>query len=340
MRPEIRSYLHEVHAHLNLEPQTERRVLHELYSHLREKMNELEVAGCPEQECAREALDSFGSPRLVARLTYEAFSRGSWVEALVSAQPHLIVTALFLTHYWRRPVFLVGAVALLALTTCLAWLRGKPNWLFSWASYVLISLLAAAYASRRLAGQALAYLLQGEGEPSALWALLPLAGLYALSFWLLVAVTARALRRDWVLASLLLLPLPIAGIWVFNVERLAPLLRSLDMDPHRWDTAMAAVFLVLALASALIVRLRQRVLKVGALLSIGGGCAALVAHSVWSELGLVALAAVGLVVLGFAWSPALLKSRRELDGPEPWLEDFEELAEPPARLLRNPPSRE
>ncbi len=263
MRAEIRSYLHEVHSHLNLEPQTERRILAELYSHLREKMDELELAGYPEQESTREALDSFGNPRLVARLTYEAFSRGSWVEALISAQPHLIATALFLTHFWRRPFFLAAALGLLAATTCLAWLRGKPNWLFSWASYVLIALLTASYASRRLAGQALSYLLQGEGQASALWALLPLAGLYLLSFWLLVIATSRALRKDWVLASLMLLPLPIAGIWVFNVEPLAPLLRGFEADPHRWDIAMAAVFLVLGMVSALIVRLRQRVLKLG-----------------------------------------------------------------------------
>ena len=328
MRPEIKSYLHEVSAHLNLEPQTERHVLAELYSHLCEKVSELESSGCPEQEAAREALDCFGSPRLVARLTYEAFSRGSWVEALICAQPHLIATALFLTHFWRRPAFLAGSAALLALTTCLAWLRGKPNWLFSWASYVLISLLAAAYVSRRLAGQALAYLLQGDGEPSALWALLPLAALYALCFWLLVATTSRALRKDWVLASLLLLPLPIIGIWVFNVERLYPLLPGFGSDPHRWDAAMAAVFLVLAVVSALIVRLRQRVLKVGALLAIGGIGAAAVAHSVWGELSLLGLAAVGLLVLGFAWSPVLLKSRH--NPQESWLEDPEELSEPPA----------
>jgi hypothetical protein len=76
---------------------------------------------------------------------------------------------------------------------------------------------------------------------------------------------------------------------------------------------MALVFLVLAVVSALIVRLRQRVLKVGAVLAIGGFGAAAVAHSVWGELSLLALGAVGLLVLGFAWSPALLKSRREPD---------------------------
>ena len=326
MIPEIRAYLSEVRSHLNLEPQTERRVLAELYSHLREKVDELELTGRPEQDSVREALSSFGSARLVGRLTYEAFSRGSWLEALISAQPHLIATALFLTHFWRRPAFLAGSLALLAATTCLAWLRGKPNWLFSWASYVLIPLLAAAYVSRRLAGQALLYLLQGQGEASSLWALLPLGGLYALSFWLLVATTTRALSKDWVLASLMLLPLPSTGIWVFHVERLSPLLPVVGPDPQRWDFAMAAVFLVLAVVSALVVRLRQRVLKVGTLLAIGSIGAAVVARSIWNELSLIGLATVGLLVLGFAWSPALLRARRGQLEPEPWLEEPEELS--------------
>ncbi len=328
MRPEIRSYLHEVQAHLNLEPHTERRVLAELYSHLQEKICELESTGWPEQESVREALDCFGSPRLVARLTYEAFSRGSWLEALIFAQPHLIATALFLTHFWVRPAFLVGSVALLAVTTFLAWLHGRPNWLYSWASYVLVSLLAVAWISRHLAGQALAYLLQGDGAPSSLWALLPLGLLYTLSCWLLVATTSRALRRDWVLASTLLLPLPITGIWLFNVERLSPLLAGLGADPHRWDAAMAAVFLVLAVVSALIVRLRQRVLKVGALLGLGGIGSAAVAHSIWGELSLPAVAAVGLLVLGFAWSPALLRTRRGQQ--ENLLDESEEFPGPTA----------
>ena len=60
MSPEIRDYLHEVRAHLNLEPQTERRILTELYSHLRERVAELEEAGSSEKESVREALESFG----------------------------------------------------------------------------------------------------------------------------------------------------------------------------------------------------------------------------------------------------------------------------------------
>lgn len=327
MVPEVRDYLEQVRAHLNLDPQTERRILSELSSHFQEKIAELREAGAAEPEAAREAIRSFGSARLVARLSYEAYSRGSWLEALISAQPHLIASALFATHFWRRPAFLAGSLALLGVTTLLAWHRGKPNWVFSWASYVFIPLLAGVYASRRLLAPAAQFILEREGGVLSLLPLLPLAALYAASLWLLVSATVRALRKDWLFASLMLVPLPITGIWVFHVERLAPLARSLSTQPHRWDAAMAGVLLVLAVCSAVFVRLRQRILKTGALLAIGGIGAAAVARSVWDDLSPLGLVLVTLLALGFAWSPVLLRSRREPAQEEPWQGEPQELPE-------------
>jgi hypothetical protein len=321
MLPEIHSYLKELRTHLNLEPQTERRVLSELYSHFQEKMAELRDLGYSEAEAAREAISCFGNARLVARLLYEACSRGTWLEALISAQPHLIAAALFATHFWRYPFFLAGAFALLACATFLAWRRGRPNWVYSWVGYVLFSLLAGAYIARRLAAPALSFLLAGEGAFWALWPLLPLAALCAVTLWLLTAITLKALRRDWLLASLMLIPLPLAGIWLIHVERLVPLIRTLGADPHRWDASMAIVFTVLALVSALFVRLRQRTFKIGALLAIGTIGAAVVVRTIWNQISLFALTLVALLVLGFFWSPALFTrlgvARKESDLPEP-----------------------
>jgi hypothetical protein len=308
MHAEIRTYLEKVRSHLNLAPNAERRVLAELYSHFQEKIAELEEQGCSETEAAQEAICSFGDARMVARLSYEAFSRGTWLEALISAQPHLIAAALFATHFWRRPFFLGAAFILLAGASALAWRRGQPNWRFAWAGYVLFPLLVAAYLARRFAEPALVFLLQGEGGLSSLWPLLPLAALYTLCLWLLIATTRSALRRDWLFASLMLLPLPIAAFWVFSIDRLNPLVSPLVSDLHRWDAAMACIFVVLALASVVFVRLRQRVLKTGALLSIAAAGAAVTVRSIWTEISLLGLAAATLLVLGFLWSPALLKA--------------------------------
>ena len=329
MRAEIRSYLQQVRTRLNLEPMVERRVLSELYSYFQEKTAELEGQGYSEERAAQEAIHSFGEARLVARLSYEACSRGTWTEALINAQPHLIAAALFATHFWRRPLFLAAAFILLAGASALAWRRGQPSWLFSWTGYVLLPLLVAAYLARRLAGPALVFLLQGEGGFSSLWVLLPLAGLYTICVWLLIAATRNAVRRDWLLASLMLLPLPIAGFWAVTIDRLIPLVAGLGTDLHRWDAAMACTFAVMALASVVIVRLRQRILKTGVLLSIAALGAAVAARVIWTEISLLGLAAVTLLVLGFSWSPALLKAlhgggRKEYPLP------IEELLEEPA----------
>jgi hypothetical protein len=330
MHAKIRTYLEQVRSRLNLEPDTEHRVLCELYSYFQEKTVELEEQGYSEAEAAREAISSFGEAKTVARLSYEACSRGTWLEAVISAQPHLIAAALFVTHFWRRPLFLAAAFILLAGASALAWRRGRPNWRFSWTGYVLLPLLVAAYIARRLAGPALVFLLQGEGGLSSLWPLLPLVGLYSLCLWLLITVTLSAVRRDWLFASLMLLPLPIAGFWIVTIDRLNPLADRLGSELHRWDAAMAFIFVVLALTSVAFVRLRQRALKTVALLSIAALGAAQAARTIWTDISLLTLAAVSLLVLGFLWSPALLKARPGLGGKKIGL-PIEELPEEPAR---------
>jgi hypothetical protein len=330
MHAEIRAYLDQIRSRLNLEPNTEHRVLSELFCYFQEKTVELEEQGYSETEAAREAIRSFGKAKTVARLSYEACSRGTWLEALISAQPHLIAAALFATHFWRRPLFLAAAFILLAGASALAWRRGQPNWRFSWTGYVLLPLLVAAYIARRLAEPALVFLLQGEGGLSSLWPLLPLAGLYSLCLWLLITVTRSAVRRDWQFASLMLLPLPIAGFWVVTIDRLNPLAERLGSELHRWDAAMAFIFVVLALTSVVFVRLRQRALKTVALLSIAALGAAHAVRSIWTDISLLGLAVVSLLVLGFLWSPALLKARPGI-GSKDFALPIEELPEEPAR---------
>lgn len=308
MHEEIRSYLQEVRSHLNLEPHAERRVLCELYSYFQDKTAELEEQGCTEIEAVHEAIRSFGEAKLVARLSYEAFSRGSWLEALISAQPHLIAAALFATHFWRRPLFLGAAFLLLSAASALAWLRGRSNWRYTWTGYVLFPLLVAAYIARRLVEPALAFLFQGEGGLASLWPLLPLAVLYALCIWLLVAATRSAVRRDWLFASAMLLPLPIAGLWAITVDRFDLLAGSFASELHRLDAAMAYSFVVLALASVVFVRLRQRALKTGALFAIAGLGAAVAVRTLWAGISLFGLAAAIVLALAFLWSPALLKT--------------------------------
>ena len=106
MLPELRDYLNNVRAHLFLDPQTERRVISELYSYFQEKIAELQGNGLSEREATREAIRSFGRARVVATLMYEAYSKGSLTEAFLSAMPHIIVAGLFISHLWYHPILL------------------------------------------------------------------------------------------------------------------------------------------------------------------------------------------------------------------------------------------
>lgn len=75
--PEVRNYLDQVRYHLRLDPLTERQVISELYTHFEEKIAELRAKGVSEKDAAKSAIESFGRARVVARLMYEAYSKGS-----------------------------------------------------------------------------------------------------------------------------------------------------------------------------------------------------------------------------------------------------------------------
>ncbi len=312
MRAEVATYLDEVRSHLHLDPRTERRVIHELYSHFQEKIVDLETQGFPESEATKVALSSFGDARWIARLTYEAYSRGTWTEALISSQPHLIVAVLFATHIWRFPVLLGAAFAAIAVISLLGSRRGTPDWLYSWIGYALLPLLVLSYFSTGSVASTVSFLLYGHGVPAPLWHLAGLVFLYAFTLWLVASTAVRAARRDWILLSVAFLPLPVLGIWIFTVsqsgEFLMDALQGLETGFSRWDSAMADFFVVLGVSTALFIRLRQRALKVGAVILAGIIGSAAAANSMWGNLGLLQLIGLSLLFLLFLTIPLLIRA--------------------------------
>ncbi len=312
MQAEVAAYLDEVRTHLHLDPDTEARVISELYSHLQEKVSELLDRGVSEPEATREALESFGGARSIARLTYEAYSRGSWVEALIGCQPHMIVAALFATHVWRQPVMLGAAFTAIVLIALLGWRRGTPTWLYSWMGYAVFPLLILTGMSWDPVVRTVTYVLRGTGIPAPAWELAILGALCAFTIWLIAATTVRTARRDWILASLMLLPLPVLAIWLITVNQsegfILNALRSFEGRFSRWDMAMAYFSATLGVASVLFIRMRQRVFKAGSILAVGiiGGAAVL--RSFWGVGGLFWLIVLSLSLLAFLTSPLLLRT--------------------------------
>jgi hypothetical protein len=317
MQSEVRLYLDEVRTHLHLDPRTERRVISELCTHFQEKLNDLEEQGMPRAEATREALSSFGEARSIARMMYEAYSRGSWTEALISCQPHLIVAALFATHIWRHPLLLGTAFAAIAIIALLGWRSGSPNWLYSWVGYAVLPLLITSYMSMDPVTRTISFLVQGVGTPAPLWQLAALAALYTVTIWVIASTAVTVARRDWILVSLMLLPLPVLGMWIITMTQstgfLLNALHSLEARFSRWDSAMAYFCLVLGVTTALFVRIRQRAFKVSALIAVGivGGAAA--ASSIWGDLGLIRLIAVSLCLLLFLTIPLVLHALLDRD---------------------------
>ena len=312
MRPEVRTYLDEVRAHLHLDAGTERRVIGELSTHFDEKVSDLQQDGLSPEQAARSALDSFGEARSIARLLYEAHSRGSWTDAFIGCQPHLIVAALFATHVWRHPLLLGIAFAAIAIIAMLAWRNGSAPWMYSWIGYAVLPLLLAGYLSLDPVGSTVAFFLSGHGVPAPFWRLVLLGLLDVLTVWVIATTAVAVARRDWLLLSLMLLPLPVLGLWLITVTHsagvLANALNGLEARFSRWDGAMGYFFAALGVTTALFVRLRQRALKVGAVIAVGiiGGAAA--ARSLWGDLGFLRMVALALCLFLFLTVPILLRA--------------------------------
>jgi hypothetical protein len=75
----------------------------------------------------------------------------------------------------------------------------------------------------------------------------------------------RAVQRDWLFASLMLLPLPVFSVWLVALERDVGLAAYAGAGFEGRDTAVGLTFLLLAAVGALFIRARQRGYKAAAL---------------------------------------------------------------------------
>jgi len=309
MLPEIRKYLDEVRLHLHLDAATERQVIGELYTYFQEKVAELRQKGLSEEAAVKVAITSFGRARVVARLMYEAYSKGSWPEALIASIPHLMLAGLFAAHAWNHIILAPMAFTAIVVVTIFGWWHGKPNWLYPWIGYSLVPLIIGGYESIPVLKQAVSFLLQGEGTLSNIWTMLLILVAGAFFTWLMVRTTIRVVKRDWILASLMLVPVPILGSWLFNIEQVGGLFQGTGAALHQWDMSMAVACAMLGVTSATFIRLRQRTLKIGALITVGSIVLTAVVHNLWGVAGFFSSTAIFLLMLVFLFIPALVEAK-------------------------------
>ena len=245
----ISYYLNRFKASLQIDRTIRDGVAEELYTHLQDKSRELEKTGLSKEEAARIAVQSLGSPELIAQQIYETHAQGSWKEAFFSALPHFLVALLFASYYWQNVAFLSIILTLTVGIAIYGWHQGKPIWLFPWLGYYLMPVVVT--------GILLLNLPQGWGWIAAL-IYIPLA-LFAFIY-----IVRQTARRDWLYASLMLAPMPVIFGWFFTIGTGSEFLVS-DIWIARLQTKAPWIvisFIALAAATIGFIRLKPRRYKI------------------------------------------------------------------------------
>lgn len=308
MLPEIKIYLEVVRHHLRLDPVLEKQVIGELDTHFEEKIAELEDDGLSEKEAVQIAIRSFGRPRVVAHLMYEACSIGTWSDTVLSALPHLIIASLFISGLWNNPLVSPAIFAAIVGVTLFGWRHGKPHWLYSWIGFSLTPLLLGGYAWRASMARFITFIAGKSQASPDIWQSLFVGGIFLFFAVLIVRTTIHVVRRDWVLASLMLAPLPIIAAWLFNIEELGGVFRT-DAALQQWDAAMSLAFGVMGLSAAFFIRFRRRLFKISAVVMIGSIALTMVVHNIWGRISFLGLLAFFVLMMVFLLAPFLVEKR-------------------------------
>lgn len=245
------NYTDSLKEYLRIDPTIESDVVRELRAHIEDKTDEFAESGLPEEEAKAKAAQLLGSPRLVAQQMYEVYSQGSWRQAIFAALPHFLVAALFALRCWQNTIWLLGILGAVICFAIYGWCHGKPAWLFPWLGYCLIPVIAV--------GILLIYL------PGS-WAWFAAAAYIALALLVIFPVTKQTIKRDWLFASLMLLPIPIVLGWILALGVGSKLLWHEQL--YEIAPLIALSFAVLAITAATFIRIRQRWAKVGVLFVI------------------------------------------------------------------------
>jgi len=249
----ISHYLNRFKACLKIDQAIRDEVAEELYTHLEDKSQELEQSGLSREEANKIAVQSLGSPEIIAQQIYDTHAQGSWKEAFFSALPHFLVALLFGLYYWQNVVCLSIILALTVSIAIYGWHRGKPIWLFPWLGYYLMPVVVT--------GIVLLYLPQGWGWIAAL-IYIPLA------FFAFIYIVRQTARRDWLYASLMLAPMPVIFSWFLSLCPGNEFLTN-DIWMARLQTKIPWIvisFIALAIATISFIRLKPRRYKIISLL--------------------------------------------------------------------------
>lgn len=306
MIPELRSYFSELRESLHLEPAAADDVLRELQTHVEDCLEELRQTGEGEEGAGMMLRRNLGRPQVLARLLREAHTQVSWLDALLAVTPFLMAATLFATHLWHTPVGLAAFGLLVVSVTLGAYWRGKPSWFYTWAGMALTILVVCGYLAFLILQGHASDLVGGTKNPIILLGVSGAAVYFPLAVLVLLWCTQVVVRRDWILASLMLSPMPAVTLWLASIHQAGGVLAPDWSRAAGYDDLLARAFIGMAIAAAAIMRAQSRTTRVATL--VGSALLIVAATSGASGPGslLTAAGGQGMLILGFLLIPAVI----------------------------------
>jgi len=298
---ESRYHPGDARSKLRLDPSSRRETLWELRSHFEDQVEELEEEGLSPEEAVGIVAQSFGNVETVADALNEVHNSSNWAQTAIAALPHVLFGLLFALHQWSNIVWLVIILGCTLGVTIYGWQHNKPTWFFTWLGYSLMPLLVVG-------SFLVEYGLSLNGFASSWWVWLLCSIYFPVILWLFVHIVIQVLRRDWLLGSLMTLPLPAVAGWLMTTQWKEQLLGVGGKGVHGLEPWIALSFLTLGGIVVLFIKFRQRHMKIGALLVSGLAVIILITCSS-GGFGLPDLIVLSLIILLLLVGPALLEHR-------------------------------
>ncbi len=294
MTLDLSQYLDSIRSNARLEQSDETIIMSELEAHIEDKCKELTEAGLSKPEAIKECLNQMGNTKSIARQIYEAYSQGSWKQVLLASLPHFLFGLLFVLNWWNHPAWLSVVLVAILATAIYGWSHGKPSWIFPWMGYTLVPVF--------IGGLLLLYLPPG-------WSFLAVFVYIPLALWWLIRVIVSTIKRDWLLSSLMLLPLPIIIGWYLAVSPSGGISKETLDQLYKFSPWIGLSFMGLAATIAVFIRLRQRWLRITLLATSGLVTLCLIVYHSTGNVNNLAFLGLLFVLWGGLLIPPVLERR-------------------------------
>jgi len=292
MTSAVAHYLENLRSNLRLDRSAESEFIEEIEAHIEDRCEELKESGLSDEEAETLCIGLLGSARAIACQIYEAHSQGTWKQALLAATPHLLFGVLFVLNWWNHVAWLSFVLGVTILAIGYGWWHGKPTWIFPWLGYSLLPVV--------ITGILLLYL------PDTL-SFLTILIYIPLALWWFYTAIIQTIRKDWLLSSLMMLPIPIIVGWVLAVKPWDESGAQIVQRVQCFAPWIGLSFLAMGMTIATFIRLRQRGMRIAILAIAGFSTLAMIGFYASDKLSLPAFLVLILAMWGLFIVPALLE---------------------------------